>query len=69
MDFEAFKRTIVDRIDKYTPLKKKHVRANHTNFVTKELRKAVMNKSRLRNQFLKNRSVESRMKYNEEIFV
>ena len=66
MDFEAFKCTIVDTLDKYAPLKKKYLRANHSNFVTEELSKAIMNRSRLRNQFLKNRSVESRMKYNKQ---
>ena len=69
MYFEAFKRTIVGTLDKYAPLKKKYLRASHSNFVTKELSEAIMNRSRLRNRFLKNRSVESRMKYNKEIFV
>ena len=48
------------------PRKKKHLRANHSNFVTKELSKVIMNGSRLRKQFLKNRSVESRMKCNKQ---
>ena len=42
------------------------LRANHSNFVTKELSKSIMNRSRLRNQFLKNRSVESRIKYSKQ---
>ena len=42
MDFEAFKRTIVRSL-KYAPLKKKYLRANHSNFVTEELSKAIMN--------------------------
>ena len=67
MDFDAFKRTIVDTLDKYAPLNKKYLTANHSNFVTKELSKAIMNRSRLRNQFLKNRSIQSRMKYNKQI--
>ena len=66
MDFEVFKRTTVDTLDKYAPLKKKYLRANHSNFVTKELSKAIINRSKLRNQFLKNRSVESSMKYNKQ---
>ena len=66
MDFEAFKHTTVDTLDKYAPLKKKDLRANHSNFVTKEVSKAIINRSRLRNQFLKNKSVESRMKYNRQ---
>ena len=44
IDFETFKCTIVDTLDKYALLK----RANHSNFVTKELSKATMNRSRLR---------------------
>ena len=48
MDFEAFKRTIVDTLDKRASSKKKYLRAH---FFTKELRKVIMNKSRLRNQF------------------
>ena len=67
MDFEAFKRTIVDTLDQHAPLKKKYLRANHSSFVTKELlSKAIINRSRLRNRFLKNKSVEPRMKYNKE---
>ena len=51
MDFEAFKRTIVNTLDKRTPSKKKYLRVNHSNSFTKELSKAIMNKSRLRKQF------------------
>ena len=53
MDFEDFKRTIVDTLDKHAPLKKKYLRTNHSNFVTKELSKAITNRSRLRNKFFK----------------
>ena len=62
MDFKDFKHTIIDTLDKRTPLKRKYRRAKHSIFVTKELRKAIMSRSRLRNQFIKNRSVEFRMK-------
>ena len=37
-------------------LKKKHLRTNHTSFVTKEFRKAVMKTGRLRNVYLKKRA-------------
>ena len=53
MDFEAFKHTIIDALDKHASLKKKYVRVNHSNFATKELGKAIMNRSPLGNQFLK----------------
>ena len=38
-------------LDKFAPLKKKYIRANHSQFVTKELSKAVMLRSKLKNQF------------------
>ena len=66
MDFEAFKRTIVDTLDKYSPLKKKYLRVIDSNFVAKEISLAIRNRSRLRNQLLKNRSVQTRKKYNNQ---
>ena len=33
---------IVSLLNVYTPLKKKYLRTNHANFVTNELRKAIM---------------------------
>ena len=41
MDFEAFKRTIIDTLDKHAPLKN-YLRTNHSNFVAKELSKAAI---------------------------
>ena len=37
-------------LDKYTPLKVKKVRENQGPFMTKELSKAIMNKSKIRNR-------------------
>ena len=44
MDFEAFKRTIVDTLDKYSPLKKKYLRVIDSNFVAKEISLAIRNR-------------------------
>ena len=41
-------------LDKYTPLKVKKVRENQGPFMTKELSKAIMNKSKIRNIIIKN---------------
>ena len=38
-------------LDKHTPQIMKYVCSNNCNFVTKELRKAIMNRSKLRNKF------------------
>ena len=52
-------------LDKCAPLKKKCIKANHSKFVTKELSKATMLRSKLRNQFLKAKTQKSKMKYNK----
>ena len=44
--------------------KKKHLRTNHASFVTKELRKPVMKRARLRNVYLKKRTEATKAAYN-----
>ena len=63
LDFATIRKIFMKILDKFTPLKKKYIRANQSNFVTKELSKAIMLRSKLRNQFLKTKSQESKMKY------
>ena len=46
---ETFRRVL----DKHTPLETKRVRGNQSPFMTKELSKAVMNKSKTRNKYIK----------------
>ena len=55
-----FTKIFKDNLNKHAPIKKKHIRENHVNFVTKDLRKALMLRSRLQNIFLKERSLESK---------
>ena len=40
-------------LDKHAPLKMKKLRGNQIKFMTKELRKAIMDRSRLKNKYLK----------------
>ena len=56
MDYKNFKDTIIDFLNKHAPLKRKYLRANHSNFVTKELNKTIMQRSKLRNLYLEVRS-------------
>ena len=44
----------------------KYIRSNSCNFITKELRKAIMNRSKPRNKFLKTRNEESRRRFNRQ---
>ena len=52
-DYENFHKIVLSILNAHAPLKKKHLRANHASFVTKEFRKAVMKRTRLRNVYLK----------------
>ena len=52
--YEIFHEIALPILIANAPLKKEHLRPNHPTFVTKEFRKAVMKKARLRNVYLKN---------------
>ena len=47
----------MDLLNKVAPLKTKFLRTNHSKFVTKDLSKAIMLRTKLRNQFLKKRTL------------
>ena len=48
------------------PRKTKYVRANNSPFMNKNISKAIMTRSRLRNTFLRNRTPENRIAYNQQ---
>ena len=53
MAVDIVKMTFLNVLNKFASLKKKYLRANHSRFVNKELNKAIMQRSRLRNAYLK----------------
>ena len=53
-------------LNKHAPRKKKIVRGNQMPFMTKDFPKEIIKKSRLRNRFLKNKSLENRMLYKQQ---
>ena len=61
-----FNDTVLSVLNKHAPKKMKYIRSNNCNFMTKELRKAIMNRSKLRNKFLKTRNEESRRRFNRQ---
>ena len=63
-NLKCFKETVFCIFNKHDPIKRKSVRANEASFMTKELHKAVMKRSRLRNKFLKTKSITDRKNYN-----
>ena len=64
--FDAFMNICKATLDKVAPLKQKYVRSNHSPFLNKEILKAIMNRTRLRNKFLRSRSTEDRSAYNQQ---
>ena len=62
--YDKFQEIIVSLLNIYAPLKKKYLRANHASFVTKELRKAIMQRIRLGNIYLKQCTEATKVTYN-----
>ena len=66
LSVDLFKMTFLNALNSFAPVKKKYLRANHSKFVNKELSKAVMLRTKLRNKFLKEKTTETRSGYNKQ---
>ena len=66
LDFGSLKKCFIELLNKVAPLKTKFLRANHSKFVTKDVSKAILLRTKLKNQFLKKRTLEARIKYNKQ---
>ena len=64
--FRDFKIIVLSILDKYAPVKKKYIRANNSSFMNKELRKAIMKRSKLKNLFIKQKTESNRIAYNKQ---
>ena len=53
-DLRTFKETVFNIFNKYASIKRKYLCGNETPFMTKELHKEIIKRSRVRNKFLKN---------------
>ena len=65
-DLTGFLDACKTSLDYQAPHKKKYTRANQASFLTKEINKEIMTRSRLRNKFLRCRSDENKKAYNEQ---
>ena len=63
---ETFTNIFIDILNLHAPLKNKYLRANHSKFISKELSKEIMLRSKLRNKFLKDKTDEARTKYRKQ---
>ena len=59
-DLSEFTEIFQSILDKHAPKKQKFIRANNPSFVTKNLRKAIMKSSKLRNKYLHERTNEAK---------
>ncbi len=66
VNYGAFE-TAFDKVsNKHAPLKKKYVKVNNAPFTTKALRKAIMLRSRLHNEYNQNRIAENWNNYRRQ---
>ena len=59
-------KTVFHIFNKHAPIKRKYIRANEAPFMTKDLHKAIMKRSKLRNKFLKSRNLSDRKNYTSQ---
>ena len=65
-NYESFESIFVNVLNKYAPLKKKMIRANHVPYMTKTLRRAIMKRSELESKYYKNNINENRRLYKKQ---
>ena len=65
-DLNKFIEICLKTLNNYAPSKKKYNRGNQMPFMDKDLSKAIMDRTRFRNKFFKNRNDENRKKYSKQ---
>ena len=63
---DSFKATAQYIFDRHAPLREKYIRCNQAAFVNKNLRKAIMTRSRLLNKFRQDRTISSHVTYKKQ---
>ena len=63
INYATFQRKFMEILNEHAPMKERLVRANNAPFMNKILSKAVMHRSRLRNNYLKNPTNDNKEKY------
>ena len=63
-DINSFKETFLSVFNKYAPIKNKYIQANEVPFMIKNVHKEIVKRSRLRDKYLKSKSLTDRKNYN-----
>ena len=66
LEYTLFHNVFLLLLNKYAPIKKKILRANHSPFMTKTLRKAIIFWSQFKNKFIKSRNNEDWSTYKKQ---
>ena len=66
MEYQHFLNIFIEVLNKHAPMKQKYLRANQERFMAKNLHKAIMKRSRLRNKFLSDRTEMSQKEYTKQ---
>ena len=66
MGYQHFLNIFIDILNKHARMKQKYFRANQRRFMTKDLHKAIMKRSRHRNKFLRDKTDISREEYRKQ---
>ena len=62
LSYDYIENIIMDTVDRLAPRKMKYLQGNHQPFMNKELSKAIMTRSRLKNLYLRNPNAVNRAK-------
>ena len=63
---DDFVNLLLNTLHKHAPIKTRYIRGNDQPFMTKELRKAHMKRTRLLNKYRKNKNKENEMAYKKQ---
>ena len=64
--YDVFENILLKMLNFHAPLKTKYLRANNAPFMNKTLSKAIMNRSMLRNKYLKCLTNDNKVRYNKQ---
>ena len=64
--YDDFETIFIETLNRHAPIREKYIRANNSPFMNKIISKAIMNRSRLKNRFLKNPNDTNKCNYNKQ---
>ena len=66
LNVNVFKMTFLNALNSFAHVRKKFLCANRSKFVNKDFSKVMMQRTKLRNAFLKQKTTETRLDFNKQ---